>query len=416
MTDPAFQEQVLTTRDGRVALSVVPFGLTVHRLELRPHDAPVDVLVGPEEAKSHADGRAFFGSAVGRYANRLRAGKHEAGGKEFYLPEWGAPGVSHHGGPARAQRAQRDMSLEQHGPFDQVYWTRLDDAASMLYKPEEYSMLDAHAVYAIESPNGDQGYPGRLRVEALIGVSSAGEDADEFMEMALGRCLGQAHVEYRAVLLDETVATPVNLAQHWGFNLAAAAKGGVKENTIDEHQLRLTGQAGSPIRRLALDAAGVSTGELLLCSDPEHDWTKGKRIAADMPGGGYDHYYLWGSKAVRSKPKVVLRSPSTGLALVFRTNQPGVQLYTANGQPAREALAGADPAAAGGVRKVVHRGEGEEAFANEQRSAAFLEFSAPHGTFVHESLQGEDVAGGDTLLRPGQMYCSWVNIAACAEN
>ena len=78
MTDPAFQEQVLTTRDGRVALSVVPFGLTVHRLELRPHDAPVDVLVGPEEAKSHADGRAFFGSAVGRYANRLRAGKHEA--------------------------------------------------------------------------------------------------------------------------------------------------------------------------------------------------------------------------------------------------------------------------------------------------------------------------------------------------
>lgn len=222
---------------------------------------------------------------------------------------------------------------------------------------------------ALESPAGDQGYPGRVRVEALTAVGAAPL---------------RVHVAYRACVLDACAATPLNLAQHWGFNLGASDPAHRGESVVG-HVLGMRG----PLRRLQLDARGVPTGALEAC-DAAHDWTCAKPIGAQMPEGGYDHYYVWG--APRDAPAVTLRGPS-GIALAFSTNQAGVQLYTANS-------VSADAPA----RKALHRGAERDGV----HAAAFLEFSAPHATFLHRSLQ--DAAGTDTLLRPGEVYDHWVDV------
>ena len=43
----------LASRDGRVALTVVPYGLTVHALEIYHAGVVHDVLVGPELSLIH---------------------------------------------------------------------------------------------------------------------------------------------------------------------------------------------------------------------------------------------------------------------------------------------------------------------------------------------------------------------------
>lgn len=245
-----------------------------------------------------------------------------------------------------------------------------------LFGAHDWAPYEDHVVMAVESPAGDQGYPGRLRIEALTAVEGT---------------TPRVHVAYRARLLDACAATPLNLTQHWGFNLSASDPAH-KGKTVEQHTLQMQ----SPLKLLQLDARGVPTGELIVC-DASHDWTQAKRIADRMPEGGYDHFYTWGSTPRRDEPVVVLRGDS-GIALSFFTNQAGVQLYTANG-----ASDTAPP------RKALHRGDLRDGI----RSAAFLEFGAPHATFLHRSLQ--QYAGTDTLLRAGATYENWVDIVFTLE-
>ena len=110
------------------------------------------------------------------------------------LPAWGGQNVSHHGGPCtEASLTNTGSSLLQHGPFDCAMWTQIRE--SSMYSDKDYDAWDESACFALESPVGDQGYPGHVRVEAFVGVQSSG--ATSAME------LGRIHVEYRARLVDD---------------------------------------------------------------------------------------------------------------------------------------------------------------------------------------------------------------------
>lgn len=86
----AVREVVLSTRDGALSVSIVPFGLTIHRMLLRKQGQLHDLLAGPERAADHRDGgRHFFGPVVGRYANRLPAGRHASDEFTAEPEEWG---------------------------------------------------------------------------------------------------------------------------------------------------------------------------------------------------------------------------------------------------------------------------------------------------------------------------------------
>lgn len=72
------------------------------------------------------------------------------------------------------------------------------------------SEVAAATMFKYISEDGEQGYPGKLRVEVLIGLlqpdSSRASDSGEFN-------LGSVLIVYRAKLLEEGKVTPINLTQ-----------------------------------------------------------------------------------------------------------------------------------------------------------------------------------------------------------
>ena len=298
----------------------------------------------------------------------------------------------------------------------------------------------ASAIFAVTSPAGSNGFPGALRIEARIALVVRGMPPQlaggDDIGGKLGRSAGTLRVEYRAHILDDCKATPVNLTQHWGFNLSASSETKQdKSNKIDDHTIRLIAYPGedSPgIRRLETDGRGLPTGKLAgIAAGDAHDLTEagehglGRRLGARMPDGGFDHFYVWGFPTFTPPPpgvhpsmvqgpdltRCILHAPDTRLSLVFRTNQAGCQFFSTNKLPAPPA----DAAKAGGVRKTLHGGAeaGQPGEGNGPRCAAMLEFGMPHGTFLHQALIDE-TGGRDTVLRQGETYSNWVEVGVYA--
>lgn len=297
----------------------------------------------------------------------------------------------------------------QSGPFDVLVWTPIPRAASKLFaNVSGPAPAGSSAIFALHSaPNADgTGSQSDLRIEARFAVLPP--DGAEPPLAGLGRSAGSVRVEYRAKVLRgaDEAATPLNITQHWALNLSVSSRAAreAEGGRIDEHTLRFLPGEGGSIYTLELDDKGVPTGGLLAAEGP-HDFTApsgaGRTIGSSAPQGGHDHFYCWGA-ASTSEVRAILASQSTKLAVCFRTNQSGTQLYTANGQPEAPASS-----TAGGARKYLHGGDEGENDGNARRSGAFLEFAHPHATFLHESLQ--KLAGSNTLLRSGETYSNFVD-------
>lgn len=131
------------------------------------------------------------------------------------------------------------MSLHG-GPtgFDYVTWQQIPLSHSKLFSktelehfsgPTEEDPDSSFALFMYTSPDGDQGFPGVLRVETLMALIPGNEDNGEWI-------MGNVIIVYRAKLENEETVTPVNLTQHWGFNLDASLKDrmqpSVKQHTM----------------------------------------------------------------------------------------------------------------------------------------------------------------------------------------
>lgn len=124
---------------------------------------------------------------------------------------------------------------------------------------------------------------------------------------------------------------------------------------------------------------------------------------------------IFNKRTDASLSKVVLTSPDAKVSLAFRTNQSTVQAYTGQNFDGKHS------------RKALHK-NGDKgypsfgsltAFACDKScgtdrtpcfaGAMFLEFMQPMGTFLHPELA--EIAGTDTVLREGEVYESWVEVA-----
>ena len=423
---------VLISADGaELTASVLPYGLTIHRISTEQGE---DFIGGPEDPKDHQTcGRKFLNPIIGRYANRLPANKtieyQSANGKttQIKLPEFSAPGVVLHGGPESNKQNKVD-SIVQHGPFDKCYWQPVDTKDSQLFADSGFTSTssptgkESSIIFAIESPDGDSGYPGQVRVETLVAVVPSTASSQE-----LGKSAGKLLIRYRAALAKDgnVEATPFNMTHHWGFNLSASNEqaGKADKGTVHEHVLQLYAPAGKSISYLELDPAMIATGEVRPLSGPaesfsnvgSHAWDRpgGKRIGEQMPSEGYDDFYVWGKVvspqsddinkiATDETKRVRLTSEAAGRSVTFHSNQAGVQLWTAGAQPEHPA----DPAKSGGLMKKAHRKGGLPDSGNFTGAFAAIEFGGPHCGFLEPSLKG--LGGQEEILEKGQVYDHWV--------
>ncbi|KAI0635548.1 galactose mutarotase-like protein [Trametes polyzona] len=424
--DPSFAPILLTlpSLTPSLALEVLPAGLTLHRLFVQADGRTHDILIGPEDPTGHIT-QKYTNTIIGRYANRLPVGSfaiERNGLHSVVSPKPNeAPTVSLHGGPKG---------------FDAYPWEPLPDPTSAeLFTPAEIATIQTRLptsiIFRRVSEDGEEGYPGRLLVEALVGLAqpegAPNPTADGKKEWNLGSVL----LVYRAKLLEENKVTPINLTQHWGFNLDASLQDGPDTLSIKDHTISIKAD-----HTLELNSEALSTGKLLPVTGTHHAHAEkaSGRIGEQFPERGYDEFYLFSERAAPPPPSklpaselkpeldlvgaalsrdgpageevVSLTGGKSGLRISFATNrwnpstlllEPGVQFYSNNLSVPEK-----------GARKKIHGGSGAVGDGYPPGTAAFLEFHAPLSGWIHPQTRGP--LGDDTLLASGEVYNNFVRL------
>ena len=238
-----------------------------------------DVVLGYRDEESYLADGPCAGKIPGRFANRIDGGRFVLDGKEHLLVR-NNPGYQLHGGP--------------------------DGFSNRLWKTAGIS--DTEAVLTLDSPDGDQGYPGNMHVEAAYTWSD-----DNSLTLSL-----------KATTDAPTI---VNLTNHTYWNLDGEDSGSVLG-----HTLKLNAS-----RWLVTTDALIPTGELASVDGTPMDFRTakpiGRDIKADFPalkyGKGYDNCWVLDG-APGLKLAAELSSGVSGRRLEIWTDQPAAQVYTGN--------------------------------------------------------------------------------------
>lgn len=263
---------------------ILALGGVVQSLEVPDRGGRLgDVVLGFEDPASYRQNGVFFGALVGRYANRIARGSLSIDGTTYRLPK--NDGEHHlHGGPRG---------------FYAVVWQVVEVRGG-----------DAPAIQLRHvSPDGEEGYPGRLIVDVVYSLTAT-------------RAL---RIEYTA---RSDRPTAVNLTHHSYFNLHGAGA-----ETIADHVLSLAASHFLPV-----DDGLIPTGEIRSVQGTPFDFRAptrlGARIDTDDPqlrlASGYDHCYVSAHRTGALATVAQVVEPRSGRRMVMNTTEPGVQLYTGN--------------------------------------------------------------------------------------
>lgn len=273
----------LTNKNG-VEVKITNYGATVTSIKAPDRNGKLDdVTLGYDNIAGYLAKNPHLGSLAGRYANRIGKGEFKLGGKTFTLAK--NNGENHlHGGP--------------NGFFKQL-WKATDASGA--------AGLAVRMTYL--SKDGEENYPGNLEATVTYTLTDRNE----------------LKIEYSATTDKETV---VNLTNHSYFNLAGAGNG-----DILGHQLKINAKQTTPV-----DKTMIPTGNLADVAGTPFDFSKLTAIGAriDDPheqiviGKGYDHNFVLDTGGKLDAQAVEVYEPTTGRVMEVFTDQPGVQLYTAN--------------------------------------------------------------------------------------
>lgn len=237
---------------------------------------------GFDTATRYLAGSHYFGAIVGRFANRIAKGRFSLGGRNYTLATNNGPN-SLHGGEVG---------------FDKRIW-----------RGEPMTVTDGKgAKFTLVSPDGEEGYPGRVTVSTTYVWTSD----------------HRLIVDYHA---STTAPTPFNITQHAYWNLGGAAEA----KSVLDHTLAIDAD-----RYLPVDDTLIPTGELAPVAATPFDFRQakpiGRDIDADNPqlelGGGFDHNWVLNGSDLRRA--AVLVDPDSGRRMTLLTDQPGLQFYSGN--------------------------------------------------------------------------------------
>ncbi|WP_428945601.1 galactose-1-epimerase [Pantoea sp. FN060301] len=278
--------RITTLRNaGGMVATFMDWGATWLSARVPMKDGTVrEALLGCATPSDYLSQTAYLGATVGRYANRIAGSTISRDGQTFHLAaNQGAHQL--HGGPEG---------------FDQRRWQIVRQATQ-------------EVEYRLDSPAGDQGYPGTLLVSLIYRL----EDDNTLS------------ISYHATV-DE--ACPVNLTNHAYFNLDA------QHGDARQHSLRLNADCYLPV-----DSEGIPNADLKAVAGTSFDFRQAKTVAQDFlldedqqAVKGYDHAFLLNAG---EQPAAELWSADGKLRLDVFTTAPALQFYSGNyleGTPARE--------------------------------------------------------------------------------
>ncbi|HJA12552.1 MAG TPA: galactose mutarotase [Candidatus Mediterraneibacter merdipullorum] len=259
---------------------VSDFGATLVRLFVPDKDGRfIDVVHGYDDASGYERGDGGFGATVGRNANRIGKAQIEINGVTYGLDK-------------------NDGGNNLHSGYD-YYHKRIWNVE----KQEKNSIT-----FGLNSPDGDQGYPGALDVRVTYLLD------DE----------NTLNLHYEAMPDADTI---LNMTNHSYFNL-----NGHDSGTVLGHKVTLYADAFTPA-----DAESIPTGEIRSVEGTPMDFRQGKEIGQEIDadyeplrfGGGYDHNWVLKNNGKFAKVAEA-EADRSGITMEVYTDLPGVQMYTAN--------------------------------------------------------------------------------------
>lgn len=258
-----------------LSLSDLGAGITSIRAPDRAGQT-TDILVHPGSDAEMIATTKRYGRVVGRYAGRL-AGGFKIGGR-FYPLKANASGATLHGS---------DPGLDQE-----------------IWRGRFFATSEVTGVkFSLISPDGAQGFPGTLHLA---------------VRYELARNANRLTIRYAATTHRATV---LNLTNHAYFNLAGGGAIGCHTLSVDAD------------RYVETDARHLPTGDLPKVDGTPLDFRKPVQLAKVLAGSdpliratsGLDHMLL-----LRAGGLATLTDPVSGRTLTIGTDQPGLQVYTAN--------------------------------------------------------------------------------------
>lgn len=282
----AVEAVTLVNAQGMCA-TILAWGATLQSMIVPDRDGTMaDVTLGHARLGEYLASDAYFGSSIGRVANRIAAGRFLLDGAEYRVPCNNGPNALH-GGPEGFDRALWEVAEVTREPVPKVVFTHV-------------------------SPDGDQGFPGELRVSASYALDASGALA----------------IEYTATTDWPTV---VNMTNHAYWNLAGE---GAASGAMD-HVLTIPAAHFLPT-----DVNAIPTGAFASVADTPFDFRKPAVVGARVGeashrqiriGHGYDHNWVVAHERA-ADPRLLARlvHPASGRSLDVLSTEPGVQFYSGN--------------------------------------------------------------------------------------
>lgn len=270
----------ILSNDRGAVVRIMEYGATLIGVSVPDRfGEPADVVLGFDNLEQYRTRSGSLGVTVGRVANRIAGGRFTLDGADYQLATNNGPNHIH-GGEVGFQR--------------QVWNGEVEDSTEGL-----------GVRLTLVSPDGDDGYPGELKVEVRYTLTKA----------------SGLRIDYYATT-DRP--TPVNLTNHAYFQLKGHDAG-----PVYQHVLRLKSS-----QYTVRDDAGIPTGEIALVEGTPFDFTQAREIGERIGDlkGGYDDNLILDGWEPDGRPRLVgeVIEPLRGRRMELLTTEPAVQLYTGN--------------------------------------------------------------------------------------
>lgn len=275
----------LTNGNGTSA-SFITLGATWTSMLVKDRDGNLaDVVLGYDSLELYIKNPPHFGAPIGRNANRIGGGVYTLNGKTYHLFQNNAGVNNLHSAP-------------------DLYHNRIWKAEA------QETDLGSRVVFSLESPDGDQGYPGN----ADIAITYTLTEDDSLV------------IRYQMVSDADTIA---NFTNHAYFNLA-----GHDCPDILDQEVWIDADCYTPA-----DATSIPTGEIMKVAGTPMDFTKQKPIGQDIDAdftdlkqaGGFDHNWVLNHPEGELALSARAVDKKSGRVMEVYTDLPGMQFYTANG-------------------------------------------------------------------------------------
>ena len=266
-----------TLENGNLKTEIINYGGIIRTLEYMG----TDVVLGRDSIEEYLDNNGYYGALIGRNSNRIFNAEFELNGKIYSLAKNDNGVANLHGGNVG---------------FNKKIW----DAEAV--DGDEPSL-----VLTLESPDGEEGFPGNVSVKVTYTVTA--EDS--------------LKIHYEATTDADTI---INLTNHSYFNL-----NGHNSGSVDGHTLCMSASFFTPNTDQCMPY-----GEILSVEGTPFDMRDGIRLADGFAStyelitkfGGYDHNFVLDGSGYRKY--ATAKGDKSGIVMECYTDLPGVQLYSGN--------------------------------------------------------------------------------------